>query len=512
MPQEGLPRRDRYDVVVIGSGIGGITAAALLAKAGQSVLVVERQDGPGGYAHSFQRGPYTFDPAVRWVGDAGVFDHILTHLGVRDRCNLLILESFYTAVFPDYRLDLPRGAEAYIEAHVREFPHEEKGFREFMEVCRIVHHEAHMLPPTLSLKMLDDTAARFPTLFKYIRSTLKEVMDEYLTDPRLKALCAAPWPYVGLAPYRLAFMTFAQFLFSHVDAVFYTEGSFQKLVDALAAAVELNGGEVVLRNHVSRILVEDGKAVGIALQDGEQIRAGTVISNADAFLTFNQLVGPDHLPASFLRNLNRLTHSLSAFNVYAATKLDIPKVAGRTAHEFFYYKSWDVDEVYEQILKGQPWGMFLTTPTCVDPTLAPPGEHLIIASAMMPYDIGRPWEDEKDRYTEMLMDEIEQVLPGTRANLTFLEGATPLALERYTLNHKGSYVGWDMTPEQSTSRRPHHQTPVPGLYLSGHWTYPGGSVIRTFVSGMQTAAMVLMDLGQHEAAIAFQPPDMPPVH
>ena len=130
-------REERYDIVVVGSGMGGLSAAALLAKAGKKVLVIERHDRPGGYAHAFRRKDYLFDAAVHWIGGCepsedpgrGGIDRLLRYLGVRDRCDFLLVNPFYTATYPGFRLEVPLGTEAFLEAHLQHFPGEAKGLR-----------------------------------------------------------------------------------------------------------------------------------------------------------------------------------------------------------------------------------------------------------------------------------------------------------------------------------------------------------------------------------------------
>jgi phytoene desaturase len=502
----------RYDAIVVGCGLGGISAAALLAMAGRKVLAVERQDGVGGCARAFTRGPYTFDPAIHILEEAkdGRFvDLVLRYLGVRDRCNLFRVDGLYRAVFPDFVLDVPSGFDEILEAHVRAFPEEEEGLRKWFGLHRRFFAEAVHMAMQISLRDLDAMVERFPVFFKHRSAVVAAALDECLTDPRVKGLCSSIWPYMGLPPSRLSFYTFSQLTSVLIDGgSYYCEGSFQKLADAFAYAVEENGGDLVVGQEVERILVENGRVAGVRLGDGREVEAQVVISNADATQTFERLVGAEHTPAPLAGRLKRMEPSLSAFVIYAATDLDL----GGAAHETFLHKHWDHDRAYEDILSGHPGGMWANVPTAEDPSLAPDGEHLVILTSLAPYDIGGSWEDERERFAdEMLHDFDEQVFPGLRDHLTFCETATPLTLERFTLNHRGAIYGWAATPRQTGSKRLSHDTPIDGLYLSGHWTHEGPASFRVILSGIQTARMVLERAGLGGTVPTFRPADLPPL-
>jgi prolycopene isomerase len=478
--------------------MGGLSAAALLAKAGKRVLVVERHDRAGGYAHAFRRKKYLFDAAIHLIGgcervgfaEGGLVDGLLRLLGMRDRCTFLRVNPFYTAVFPGFRLDVPLGTEGFVRAHARYFPREGDRIRQLVQVCSQLNREVRQFPSPSSLWDFLRMPKRFPALVKYHRATLGEVMDGYLTDPRLKAVFATLWPYLGLPPSRLSFLYWSVMLMSFIEeGAYYCQGSFQNLVNAFVAALEKNGGELLLRSRVRRIFIRNRRVTGVMLENGQRIQAPVIISNADARQTFEELVGADHLSGRFMANLGRLRPSHSAFVVYLATNLDVRRFDA--SHEMILYRSWDHDETHQHILEGRPSGIAVTVPTLIDPSLAPPGEHLITVTTLIPYEIGVSWRQKKAPYGELLLDEVEAVCPGLRGHITFAEGASPRTMERYTLNLTGAIYGWEVSPEQVGRNRLGHRTPIGGLFLSGHWTQPGGGIYAVLASGLQTAQIVL---------------------
>ena len=489
--------QDRYDVIVIGGGIGGLAAAATLAETGRKVLLVERHDRAGGYGHAFKRRKYTFDSAVHMItgaepgplGGAALVDGLLSLLKVRDRCEFRKVDPLYGVAFPGFRLEVPSGP-GWLDAHAERFPHERHGLRRLQRLTRLLAREVLTIPAEMST---DDLDARddLALLREHRTSTVGEVFDRYLDDPHLKAVLSALWPYVGVPPSRAAFSFWAIMLMSHVDlGGYYCVASFQRLVDALASGLTDRGGEILLRSSVRRILVDENRVTGVQLDNGQRVSAPVVVSNVDPLQTFEELVGTEQVAdRAYLAHLRGLQPSLSAAVLYLATDLDVAQ-DGVLAHETFLYDSWDHDDSYRRILRGEATALSVTVPTLVDPELAPAGQHLVVATALVPYDAVTSWRGAKPALESAILEQVGTLIPGLSERVRFREGGTPRTMERYTLNLSGSIYGWDQTPEQSGTDRLPHRTPVEGLFLSGHWTQPGGGVQSVLTSGIHTAELV----------------------
>jgi prolycopene isomerase len=224
------------------------------------------------------------------------------------------------------------------------------------------------------------------------------------------------------------------------------------------------------------------------IDDERQVGAPVVVSNADATLTFERLVGEESVPERFMRRVRRMRPSISAFLLYSACTLPLDELD--LAAEVFIYDHWDHDATWEDVQAGRFGGMWLSIPTLHDRSLAPEGEHLLMFTSLMPYEIGEPWDEAKARYAEQAIERVEAVLPGYRDSITFCDSATPETFERYTLAHKGAIYGWDNAPNQVQPKRLPHETPIEGLYLAGHWTDPGTGSVRCLLSGLRTAATI----------------------
>jgi phytoene desaturase len=494
----GESSRDSYDAIVVGSGIGGLTAAALFSRAGRSVLVVERHDRVGGYAHSFRRGRYLFDSAVHLVGGCepvsfeggGLIHNLLSELGVRDRCQFERIDPCYSAVYPEMTVSAPGDLDEFIAIHCDEYPSDAKGFREFVQECLNIRNEIRRATEFGNPYKALETLPRFPTLVRYRKATLAEVLDDHIESVRLKAAIGTLWPYLGLPPSQVSFLYFATMLMSYIaDGAYYCRGTFQKFADALATAITANGGEVLLRSSVRRILVEKGRARGVVLENGQRIDAPLVISNADARQTVEELVGAEAFPDRYLHKLRRMRPSTSAFVGYLGASL--PLSAETTSHETFLYSTLNHEAAHHSCAAGKPSWLSVTVPTLADPNLAPEGEHIIVLTTLLPCDDAHKWRCDKERMLDRLIDRADRYFIGLKESIVFAEAGTPRTMERYTRNTGGALYGWEISPSQVGPGRLENAAPISGLHFTGHWTQPGGGIYGVVSSGIHTARFAL---------------------
>jgi phytoene desaturase len=472
---------EEYDVAVIGAGIGGLTCAAYLAKKGKSVKVFEQHHTPGGCCTSFSRKGFKFDAGVLHLTggkESGAFQRVLSALEIEDEFKFK--EQFQRFIFPGLTLDSSRDVEDLPGKLKELLPRESNGITDLFDIITSIYEDIKKLP-NLS-----------PVLTEYKARSFQELVDEHIKDTKLKALVNANW-HLWYPPWNYSAIDYAALLITEqTRGYFYPLGGIQTVPDTLVRTLKSYGGEIEYKTFVDRITLENGKATGIETRKGKQVRAAQIVSNIAARATFLNLVGEENLPQDFVKTLNRLEISLSSFYVYLGVDID-PRTTGVDAPETVVYETYDNTQEWNRLLKGELaipcFGIAI--PTLVDPSLAPTGKHVVIIMTMAPYYLaGKSWREEKERFARKLIARAEKLIPGLSQHIVVQDAATPLTYERYTLNTMGAAMGWAFSP-QMFMKRLEQKTPIPNLYLAGHWTMPGGGVPAVALSGLRAARMIL---------------------
>ena len=482
------------DVAVIGAGMAGLTAAALLAKRGRRVALFEQHERAGGYCSFFQRDGSTFDVGVDSVcglHPRGRTGRILGLAGVGERFEPLRLPDVRGNVFPDETFAVPDDEARHRAQLRRRFPADAEGIDRLFQDMDAIAGGAALVPPE---RLWDGhpALARFPALDRWRRATFLDLIQHHVRDPVAWAWLAERVPYVALPPSQVSAVTMSVLLASYFrGGAWRVRGGFQRLADALVGSIRESGGRVTLGCPVTEILVEGGAAAGVRDGDGRAWRAGAVIHGGDLTTALTRLLPPE-LTAPARRTVDHAEPSLSLFLCYIGAALDLRGF--RLPSSLGVFPSTDVETAYhvhESATGAAPGtGFGVEIPTLLDPGLAPPGRHVVIVHYPTRHDAAATPAG-KDALVASILDRVEAtVLPGLRRRIEVLSTATPRTLERYTWNRGGSPYGFAQTPERYRLLRDLAAMAIPGLQVAGHWTDYGGGVPCAVASGYVKANLL----------------------
>jgi prolycopene isomerase len=484
-----------WDAIVIGSGLGGLSAAARLGKYGLRVLVLEQHVFPGGYAHHFLRKVrgtnivYDFDVALHQMGDLapGRPMHTrLSELGVLERIHPIRFDTAYRTVGPAHDLEIPADAARYEALLCETYPEHASGLRDLFASMR---------------KICGDGGDLSPEAFEAMGLSLQDLIERHVRDERITSVFGALWGYLGSPPPELSGFVFAQMWGSyHLGGCFYIRGGGQALADAFVEVIEEGRGKVLLKSEVTRILTEGGRVTGVETRRWGRFRAPVVVSNAAAPLTFERLLDRPDLASQDRKTANSLPVAVSASQAYVGIRGDASEL-GLADRGRFVSRSYDFEAEWAAIQRGdyRAQGYGIANHNIADPGHHPPGRSILhsttITDGRLWVDLDEPTYRERKRdLEEYLIDRLAEAIPDVRERIEVCETGTPRTMMRYTSNTLGTFYGYTSGLQSHSVHRPQPRTSVPGLYLAGAWTFPAGGFQGVITSGTNTARLVMEDI------------------
>src|SRR6185312_5190518 len=480
----GSPPNDAYDVVVIGAGIGGLICANLLAREGLKVLLTEQHYMVGGYCSTFRRKGFTFDAATHFYPLLGnpstITGKLLSELGLTNGwIRMDPVDHFH---FPDgSSFDVPADFDSYLRKLKAEFPQEAQALDKFFALVRRVY-----MVGLLSYFRWRET----DRLERYRRLTVREALDQHFHNQKLKLLLAADCGHWGSPPGRTSFVFDSMLRLSYFLGNYYPRGGSQAFADELALRFEELGGHILMDASVKRILTRDKVATGVEVELGpahnrylRRVKSDVVVSNADLLSTLERLLDSSQLDPNKLAAIRKLRPTHPCFLMHIGLK-DIPTALLREAAGY-HWDSWDSDQVATRAFK-------VFVPTLYEPAMAPPGGHIVIVQKLTDIDYSAivDWAAHKAAVEDYIMKNLERVMPGFGKKVVVKLGASALTSHKFTVNHQGAMLGWEMSPDQLGERRPALNGMVKNLYFTGHWTQPGGGITPVIVSAMEVARRI----------------------
>lgn len=521
MNRVGIPYKraaldECWDVIVIGSGMGGLTAAALLSlHASKRVLVLERHYTAGGFTHSFRRPGFDWDVGLHYIGNVldpsnkvrAAFDHL-----TQGALQWQPMPEVYDEIrIGGERFSFVAGRERFREEMKRSFPASASEIDAYLRAITAADDSSYLFftekgIPHIASRLAGDLLRR--SFLRWASRTTADVLSDITSDPLLTAVLTAQWGDYGLPPGRSSFGVHAITAMHFLDGGAFPVGGGAQIATTIAPAIERNGGAIVVNAEVSEIVLDrSGRARGVRLADGRELRSNCIISNAGARNTFSRLVSPDAKSARlFASELESIPPSTAYLNLYVGLD-DSASNLGLSGGNIWVHPTASHDrncERFEQDPDAPFPMLFISFPSAKDPQFHERnGAHATIdVLTFVPYEWFAKWEGTrwghrsdgydrlKQQFANRLVGELERHVPAVRGHIVHAELGTPLSTRHFSNYATGEAYGLGAVPQRFLLRGLRAQTPVPNLYLTGHDVVMVG-VVGAMFGGVLAASSVL---------------------
>ena len=496
-----------FDAVVVGSGMGGLTAAAALASRGRRVLVLEQHAQLGGLTQTFTRGEYTFATGVHYLtglGDEPGHDRQfrnMLHRLTGGRLAFASIGSPYDIVrLPGFEFPVEAPFAAYQARLKATFPAEAGAIDAYFAACDEAQRAAYSafrdksLPEPIGalMRLLDA-----PRLRRALEVTSAQALSAF-RDPRLAAVLGARWLDYGLPPDRAPLAVHALVMGAYAPGAYYPVGGPARLAAAFAETIRGADGELRTGATVAAILVSGGRAAGVRLAGGETIPAPLVVSDMGAHNTAAAV--PEEAAGEWGRALRSVPSTTTYIGMYLGFRGDV-RALGATPANLWIYESEDVGRAWERPLDEDAPGLFVTFPSLKDPAHRNTERHTAEMMAMCAWEPFAAWansspgrrpeeyEATKAWIGARLRGQFERHFPKLAPLIDFQEVSTPLTQAAFVAADRGAMYGAEMSAARLRSPAFRPRTPIPGLLLAGQDAVSLG-VPGAFMGGFMAAASV----------------------
>ncbi len=495
----------KFDAIVIGSGIGGLAAAAALAKCGRRVLVLERHSQLGGLTQTFSRQGYSFATGLHYIGGVGEapgpenqFGRLLGWL-TDGQLQFAPLGSPYDIVrLPGFEFPVEAPRAVYIERLKATFADEASAIDAYFSAC------AEAQKASFALFAAKAAPAPIAALVRWInakrvRRALATTTAEAVRrvrDPRLAALLTARWGDYGIPPAQSPFAVHALVTGSYFSGAYFPVGGPARFAEALGATVRAAGGELRTRAAVSEIRVADARVAGVRMADGEAIDAPVVVSAMGAHNTVAAL--PQDVASGWRRDVESLESGMSYISLYLGFGGDI-RALGASPANVWVYESNDVGRIWERPMDEEAPALYVSFPSLKDPAHQDPERHTAEIVAICRWEPFSAWagtaaghrpedyEAAKTWIAESLLAQFNRHFPRLAPLVDFHEVSTPLSQASFVAADHGAMYGLEMSAERMSHGALQIRTPVPGLRLAGQ-DATGPGIQGAFMGGFLAAA------------------------